>query len=125
MASGSLSTPSRETQVSPPDPASSLLIQLFLQLANTAGGGGGLSLVRGQLLCPAALDASHSETKAFGGQVTIGMPEFVISGVLMACLTWSFAVYERLENREGQSHLGMAVNARWCLDSSDSRWGQK
>lgn len=82
LASDSLSTPSREIQVSPPDPSSSLLTQLFLQLANTAGGGSGLSLVRGQLLSSAAMEASYSETKAFGGQVTSGMPEFVISAVV-------------------------------------------
>lgn len=84
MASGSLPTPSRETQVSPPGPSSSLLTQLFLQLPNAAGGGGGgLSLARGQLLFLAASDASYLETKAFGGQVANGMPEFVISAMMM------------------------------------------
>lgn len=45
---------------------------------------GVLSLVRGQLLFPAAFYASYLETKAFGGQVTNGRPEFVISGMMMA-----------------------------------------
>lgn len=93
-ASGSFSTPFRETQVSPPDPASPLLTAD----ARVAVGGHALRLVRGQLPLPAAWDASYLETKASGGQMENGRLELMMW--YDGDLSWSFALWEGLGGKD-------------------------